>query len=159
MHRGMGVIALSYVLAMIATVLPLYDLLAWWRPLFIPMVLIYWVLALPHRHGIWEAFILGLFSDVLLGATLGQYALLYVVLAYTTRAWHQRMRVFPQLKMTFAVLFLLTLLVLMLHISERLLGRSVSFSFLILLPLLSSALIWPVLYSALRRLRGSFGVV
>ena len=59
--RGAGIIAVTYQVAVLLMDLPLYEILGWWRPLFVPTVVIYWVMALPHRHGIWEVFVIGLF--------------------------------------------------------------------------------------------------
>jgi rod shape-determining protein MreD len=48
----MWIIALSLVIALMLTALPLPEWAVNWRPAWVAMVLIYWCMALPERVGI-----------------------------------------------------------------------------------------------------------
>ena len=52
-----------------------------YRPEWVPMVLIYWVMALPYRIGIGSAWIVGLVLDILEGSILGLNAMALVIIA------------------------------------------------------------------------------
>ena len=83
---GTITISLTLLLGMVLSVLPLPDFvppeLGFVRPDWVAMVLIYWILALPHRVGLITAWIAGLGMDVLLGTLLGQHALSYLSLIH-----------------------------------------------------------------------------
>jgi rod shape-determining protein MreD len=72
----------------IALVLQLVELPWYWlavlRPMFVPMVLVYWAMAVPEPTGLLTAWITGLLLDVLLGSVLGQHALGLTVLVFVT---------------------------------------------------------------------------
>ena len=81
-----AIIALTMAAGMVLAVMPLPGSvppeLGYLRPDWVVMVLIYWIIALPHRVGIVTAWGTGLIVDVLLGSLLGQHALAYIVIAY-----------------------------------------------------------------------------
>ena len=79
---GTGVILVTFVVAALLEVIPLNQTLDWVRPEWMLLVLLYWVLSLPHRIGVLWGFLVGLYLDVLVGATLGQWALSYAFGAY-----------------------------------------------------------------------------
>ena len=158
MLRGMPIIVLTYFLGMLVAVIPLPEALGVWRPLCVPMTVIYWVMALPHRHGIWEAFAVGIAMDALLGAAIGQHAFAYVLLAYTTRAFYQQFRVFPRVQMVVVVFILLAAVLGIQYGIDRLLGRVDAVPLQYWLPLVSSALLWSPVFLLLRRVRRAFGI-
>lgn len=62
--------------------LPLLGALAWWRPDFLLVLALYWVVHQPRRVGLGTAWGLGLLTDLADGAVLGQHALGYTVAAF-----------------------------------------------------------------------------
>ena len=103
--QGGWVIALSFALAFLFTVLPIPTGLMWARPEWVSLVLIYWVIALPQR-GVMSAFFAGLLLDALEGSMLGQNALALSVVAYLALILYQRLRQFNMMQQA-AVVFVL----------------------------------------------------
>lgn len=108
-NRGGWVIFASFMVALLLTVMPMPEWARPWRPEWIQLTLIYWVMALPHRVGITWAFLLGILADVMLGTTLGQHALGMSVLAYLVGQTYLRLRLFPLWQQSLALLPLLLL--------------------------------------------------
>jgi rod shape-determining protein MreD len=84
--HGLWAVALSFLLAFVLSVISLPDFFpsafSYGRPEWVAMVLIYWVIATPHRVGITVAWSCGLVVDVLKSSLLGQNALALIVVAY-----------------------------------------------------------------------------
>ena len=145
-------IVISILLASVLTVYPLaYDLSAW-RPFIMLLVMLFWVLCQPTWCGVWFAFGLGIFTDLLLDAPLGQSALIYVVITFVARYFIRERRVLTFLNLwIIAIMAIVAYLVfiwatqVMLEINYPVMRRWP--------PLISSVLSWPVLYYFLRKWR------
>ena len=155
--RGYWIIALSLVIAAVLAVLPLNRELAWWRPEWLLLVLIYWTIALPHRVGMFTALVVGLLLDVLEGAPLGQNMLALAAAVTIARLMYRRMRMFTPPQQALIVFFIVGVQQLIVQWLQNLQGAGAT-SFVFLLPALSSALLWPLLMPLLRSLRRSYGV-
>ena len=155
--RGGWVILLTFALAFCLTVLPMPLDLRWVRPEIVTLVLIYWVIALPHRVGIVASFIVGLLLDVTEGTTLGQNALSLSVVAYLALLLYQRLRQFNMVQQIGVVFVMVGINQLVSQWVQNLAGvGAVSLRFLV--PALLSALLWPAIMSLLRFLRREFRV-
>ena len=80
-----GAMVLSFIVASSLSVYPLGQYLAALRPLFMVMVLIFWLLFQPRYAGVFLAFTIGLIADLLTDSLLGQQAFAAVVAAFTIR--------------------------------------------------------------------------
>jgi rod shape-determining protein MreD len=87
-------IVTTLVVAAILNMMPWSGWLAWLRPDFVALVVLYWVIEQPRRVGFTAAFTLGLLMDVAEGALLGQHALSYSILAYAGMALNRRVHRF-----------------------------------------------------------------
>ena len=94
-RRGGLIILLSFVLALLLTVLPLPEWIRIYRPQWYTLVLIYWTLAAPQRVGVGVGWLTGIIVDVSTGTLLGQHALALSLIAFITHKMHQRVRLFP----------------------------------------------------------------
>lgn len=85
-----GLLVLSLFLALLLTVMPMPDWTLGVRPQWVAMALVFWILRMPDRLGIFFALLLGLVVDVLTSSALGEHGLSYALVAYVTGGLHQR---------------------------------------------------------------------
>ena len=156
--HSIWVIFLSFFIAYLLAIVPLPEWAMSYRPEWVPMVLIYWAMALPYRVGIGSAWAVGLVLDVLEGSNLGVNALALVVVAYVALSLHQRMRMFSVLQQSGLVLALVGLNLMVCNWLQIVTGQSVSSNLMFLTAALTSAVTWPSLFPLLRQIRRSFDV-
>jgi len=156
--HSLWVILLSFFIAYLLAIVPFPEWAMNYRPEWVPMVLIYWVMALPYRVGIGSAWFAGLILDILEGSALGLNALAMVIIAYVTLSLHLRLRMFSNLHQAGLVLALIGLNLLLCHWLEIVTGQQVSSNMMFLMAALTSAVIWPSLFQLLRQVRRSFDV-
>ena len=155
--HGYWVILASFLVAAVLAVMPLPQWLLWWRPEWLALVLIYWVIALPHRVGLLTALLLGIVLDVLEGAVMGQNALALSAVAASGLVLYQRLRVFNLTQQAAVVFMMVGVNQLLCNWIENLQGTGAQ-SALFLLPALSSALMWPIVLHVLRGMRRFYRV-
>ncbi|WJW75932.1 rod shape-determining protein MreD [Thiohalobacter sp. IOR34] len=156
-HQGGGVIAVTLLIALLLGIVPLPEGLRAWRPDWALLALLYWSLALPQRIGVGIGWLTGLLQDVLTGTLLGQHALAYAVAVYLVIKLHQRIRLYPLWQQSLSILVLLTLAQLLMLWINGIIGRPIH-AWLYWVPSLVGALLWPLVFSLLRRLRRGFRV-
>jgi len=156
-RRGGWIIVLSFVVAMLLSILPLPQVVDPFRPEWTALVLIYWCLALPERVGVGSAWLVGLLMDVLKGGLLGEHALGLTVVAFLALKLHQRIRVYPMWQQALSVLMLLALYQLVTLWINGIIGRPAR-TWLYWAPSLTGTMLWPALFLLLRDLRRRFRV-
>jgi rod shape-determining protein MreD len=134
--------------ALVLASLPWPRSLAPWAPLWVPLVLFYWMLVRADRVGIVTAWTLGLLDDVVHLTPLGEHAAVLAVLAYVVERWHLRIRLAPmgQQMIVFFLLFTADRLL------ETWLSGSPFVALDVLLPAIVTALLWPAAQALLARL-------
>jgi rod shape-determining protein MreD len=156
--HAIWVIFFSFFVAYLLAIVPFPEWAMNYRPEWVPMVLIYWVMALPYRLGIGSAWCAGLLLDILEGSALGLNAISLVILAYVTLSLHQRMRMFTSLQQSGLIFALVGLNLMLCHWLQVVTGQTINVSLLFLMAALTSAVIWPSLFQLLRQIRRSFDV-
>jgi len=156
--QGIWVIILTFFIAYLLAIVPFPQWAMSYRPEWVPLVLIYWVMALPYRVGIGSAWVAGLVLDILEGSILGLNALALVILAYITLSLHRRLRMFSMFQQSGLIVALIGLNLMICHWLQLATGQSVSNSLVFLMAAATSAIIWPLLFQILRQLRRGFGV-
>lgn len=159
MNPGNGgwLILLTIVAALIAAIVHLPESwpawLGWLRPAWVPLVLFYWVMAVPHRLGLITAWLLGLLLDVLRAEPLGLNAILLASITFVAWRFYERLRMYAGLQHSLLLFFLLLTTELVRRLVNLLMtGEAVGWMFL-LVPLMS-AIAWPfidLLLDSLRR--------
>lgn len=142
---------ISVILGMMLTLLPLPEWMLPYRPVWVPMILIYWTLAIPQTMGLSAAWITGLLMDATQGTLFGQHAIGYAVTVYITLRLHRHFQSHPLGYQAFMVgLALLPFASIALWING-ILGHAPNV-WNYWAPVLSSILIWPGLARLLRSL-------
>lgn len=155
---GTPVVLVTFIFAAWLEVLPLPEVLNQGRPEWMALVLIYWIIALPHRVGVFWGFGVGLFQDVLTGVVLGQHALAYALVAYITVLAYKRLRVFSPVQQSGIVFLLTGTAVLTSYTVQNVIGATVQGPLMMLVPALVSALLWRAVFVVLRQVRRQFWV-
>lgn len=155
---GGGFIILgTFLVGLMLSQIPLPHFAEWARPEWVAMILIYWVMALPHRVGMGVAFFLGLLLDVIKGSVLGLNALSLTIIAFLTLLLHQRLRMFPVVQQALMVMVFVGINQLLFHWMQAFTGYTGD-SLVFLLPCLVSAVLWPWLFVVLRGVRRLFRI-
>ena len=84
----------SIIIAMMLTTMPLPIWAIWYRPQWLLLVLIFWLITTPHRIGLSTVWGLGLLLDVLQGTLLGAHSLAMVMIAYIVIKMHRQISPF-----------------------------------------------------------------
>ncbi len=136
------IICVSFLVGMILEILPLPHWAVWFRPEWVFIILLFWIVSVPHRVGIVVAFSIGIMMDLLTSTLLGQHAFAFTVVTYLVIKFHPQLKNFP-LWQQLGMIFILVLLELALQYwVMELLGsppRNWGYWF----PALISTVIWP----------------
>ncbi|HFQ14018.1 MAG TPA: rod shape-determining protein MreD [Gammaproteobacteria bacterium] len=155
--RGGWVISISFLCALLLSILPLPPALHAAMPEWLLLTAIYWSMALPHRIGVGIAWLLGLLLDVLRDTLLGQYALVMALVVFIVIHLHQRIRVAPLWQQAITVFVLCMIYMLIVFWIRGMQGLAPDFWQAMLSPL-TSALIWPAVFLFMRNLRRYYQV-
>lgn len=140
-------------LAALMWIVPVRSELAFWRPPFVLLLVIYWLLREPQRLGIIFAWLAGLMIDFLFGEILGQHALAMSVAAYLVITQQHRVRhfkIFHQCLIVAVVVLAYNVVLL----SVKLLVEDIDIVLPLFYSVLSSALLWPILFATLQKIHG-----
>jgi rod shape-determining protein MreD len=135
---------LSVAAGLVLAIVPLPEWLGPVRPDLALLAVIYFVLTSPRSAGLGSAWLAGLLLDVLRGMTLGQHALGFLLVAFLTHRAQLRMRMFPILHQAAAVMVLLAAYHFVIFWTDGLTGHGYT-GWNRWLPVLSGALLWPVI--------------
>lgn len=145
-------IVASVIVCSVLMVYPLSYGVSGARPLFMLLVMLFWVMCQPTWCGIWFAFGTGIFADLLLDAPLGMNALSFVVITFVTRFLTRERRI-----LTFTNLWIISSLAVLGHLFMIWMAQIMGgMQFSIARhwqPLISSVFIFPVLYFMLKKWR------
>ena len=141
-------VTVTVIIALILAVLPLPHWMDIARPYLLLLLVIYWSLSAPRIAGLMFAWLCGLAIDLLKGTTLGQHALAFLVVGFLTHKFQLRIRIFPLSQQTLTVLLMLLAYELLVWYTDGVLGYPVT-TWARWIPVLTSALLWPVLVGIL----------
>ena len=142
----------TFVLALALSIVPLGDRVVPYRPDWVPLALIYWAIARPRHFGLLTAFAMGLALDLVTGSLLGKHALALLPIVYLALRLHLRIRVALAWQVAVTVVLLLVLYHFLLFWIDGLAQRAIPGA-ITWAPLLTSAVLWPVVMFTL----GGFG--
>ncbi|KAA0874047.1 rod shape-determining protein MreD [Nitrincola tapanii] len=154
---GRLIILGTFLIGLALSQLPIPDGFAWYRPEWVALILIYWVLVLPHRVGLLSAFALGLLLDLIRGSVLGLNALSLLIITYLTLLLYKRLRMFPLWQQSMMVMVLIGINQLLFFWMQSMTGTTGT-GLMFLMPSLVSACLWPWLYVILHGVRRTFRI-
>ena len=102
-----GPVILSLVIATVFQLIPASGVWLYWRPNFLLLVVIAWILYTPERFGIGFAGMVGLMADTLFHTTLGHYVLVFAVcgtIAYLLSRWLMYLSIFHRAFLIFVMI-------------------------------------------------------
>jgi rod shape-determining protein MreD len=143
---------LTICLAMCLRILPVPHLINVINPDWVLLILIYWTLMLPYRKGVFNAWSIGLLTDVLMGRTLGEYALIYAIVGYFCIKLHKRLRQFPLIQQSVFIFVCLLLAQILIFLIENIQSPT-GFSAVFWLPVITGTVCWPLIHPALHFVR------
>lgn len=135
-------VALSFAAAAVLELLAMPQMLLAFRPEWMVLTLIYWLLRHPERIGLFSAFIVGGIMDVLSGTYLGIHIIACCIVSYLVLTMHQRLKMFPVLQQSLVIFFIIGILLMIVMTIRGALG-AVDNNMSYLGAALSSALVWP----------------
>ena len=135
-------IGLTLLIAMMLTILPLPVWALWLQPAWVFMVLLFWMMTIPHRVSIGTAFTSGFLLDLLTGTTIGQHALLFTVIAYFFFRFQSIIHSLPSWQQTILVL-ISTVIYLALQYWIMAMTNTSPITAKYWLPILSTTFLWP----------------
>ena len=159
--NGGWLILLTLVIALVLAAAHLPETfpqwLGWLRPMWVTLVIFFWVLELPHRIGLISAWVVGLLVDVLHADPLGLNGLILAGVTYFTWKFYERLRMYSVLQQCTVVFFLVTVgEFVRVLVQDLMFDRGLSWGPFVVAT--SSALLWPFAYLILLRLRQQFRV-
>jgi rod shape-determining protein MreD len=142
----------SLLLALVLQLVPLPEWLAGARPLWVALILGYWALREPRISVLFSGFVAGLALDVLFGSALGQHALGLIIVVYLVERLRGIFVLFPLWQATFALIPVwIVYCFLMFWIDGA--TKHDSNVWLRWLPVISTTLFWPLVFSVMELLR------
>ena len=100
----------SLIAASILTTLPLPLYLKELKPLWLPMVLLLWVIYFPGVIGVGVAWLVGLWADILLGTLLGVHAIAFSLSCYIAISFQRRLSMLSLFQQAVMVLLMLEMM-------------------------------------------------
>jgi rod shape-determining protein MreD len=151
------IIRLTFLVALMASIMPLPLSVDAFRPDWVLVVLLYWCLALPSRVNVISAWVLGFILDVLLGSTLGVHAGAMAIAVYIVAGNFQKIRNFSVWQQALIVGVLSALYHLIVFWLQRFLTDAV-FLPSYLYPVFTTIILWPWAFLLLRKIRRNFRI-
>ena len=146
-------IFISFILGILLMILPVAPWLTDLWPIWIIPIIFYWLMALPHRVGLTAAFMSGLLLDILLNSLIGTHALALLVVSALFRKIARRFSFFSMAEQILILLLFSGFYSIIISCVEFL---NIKLFYFNIWSILTTGLIWPLIYLILRYYRRYF---
>lgn len=151
------IIPLTFIVALVLTLLPMPEWAIWLRPAWVLLVVIFWNVALPDYVSVGTAWFVGIILDVLYNSALGEHALALTIVSYVVIRMHTRLRMFPLLQQGLSVFLLVTFYLFILFCIQGFVG-DLPRGWLYWSSSVTSMLLWPWIFTIMNNCRRRFRV-
>ncbi|PJG82895.1 rod shape-determining protein MreD [Caviibacterium pharyngocola] len=151
------VVTCIFIVAMVLEIAPWPAGLQSFKPAWVVLVLMYWVMAIPNKISIGSAFVLGVVWDLVLGSILGVHALVLSVFAYLIGVNHLVLRNLSLWMQSLLVILFIFVLRLSIFFIELFLHNA-NFHAQEIFGAVASGILWPWIFLFLRKIRRQLGL-
>ena len=148
-------IIITFLLAMLLSIVPLPVWFMEISPQWVWAVIIFWLTYTPQKIGPGIAWCIGLYMDLLLGTVLGEHALLFVLVAYVIQRFLAVVLAIPFWQKMLGLGVVTLISILMQQVFSQLMGVA-EFHGLLLWSVLTTMLVWPLLYLFSRNSKAAY---
>ncbi len=148
--RNFTIIIGSLLLAIILSIMPLPAWALTFRPEWVALICIYWIVTLPDKFGLISIWLLGIILDALHATLIGEHALALVVMSYVIYKFHRQFRMLALMQQIIVVFILMLVYQSVIFIAQGFIDQLPLFKWF-WFSSITSAIIWPWVYTLLRR--------
>lgn len=152
------IIVCTFIVALVLEISPWATSFQFFKPAWLVLVLLYWVLAIPNKVSIGFAFIFGVMWDLVLGSILGIHALVLSLFTYLIALNYLILRNLSLWQQSLLVVLFVLCIRLGIFCIEVLLHSSTIFHWQEIYGAFVSGLLWPWVFLLLRKIRRQLGL-